>query len=44
LARYMTLGYMTFILDVPPSQEELHHVNIVFDRASQMQAEKGANR
>ncbi|MBV8486508.1 MAG: hypothetical protein JO077_26970 [Verrucomicrobia bacterium] len=44
LTRYMTVGYMTFILDVPPSQEELHHVNIVFDRASQMQAEKGANR
>jgi alkanesulfonate monooxygenase len=44
LARYMTLGYMTFILDVPPSQEELRHVNVVFDRASQMQPEKGANR
>ena len=44
LARYMTIGYMTFILDVPPSQEELHHVNIVFARASQMQPEKGAGR
>jgi alkanesulfonate monooxygenase len=44
LARYITLGYMTFILDVPPSQEELRHVNIVFDRASQMQTEQGATR
>jgi alkanesulfonate monooxygenase len=44
LARYMTLGYMTFILDVPPSQEELHHVNIVFDRASQTQTQKEESR
>src|SRR5260370_913296 len=44
LARYIALGYMSFILDVPPSEEELHHVNIVFDRASQMQPEKGAVR
>ena len=44
LARYITLGFRTFILDVPPDQEELYHINIVFDRASQMQTEKGANR
>jgi alkanesulfonate monooxygenase len=44
LARYIALGYMTFILDVPPNQEELRHVNIVFDRASQMQTEQGATR
>ncbi len=37
LARYIALGYRTFILDVPPTQEELHHINIVFDRASQKQ-------
>lgn len=37
LSRYIALGYMTFILDVPPSEEELHHISIVFDRASQMQ-------
>jgi alkanesulfonate monooxygenase len=36
LARYIALGYTTVILDVPPSQEELRHVNTVFDRASQM--------
>jgi alkanesulfonate monooxygenase len=44
LARYIALGYKTFILDVPPSQEELRHVDIVFDRAVQMPTEKGANR
>jgi alkanesulfonate monooxygenase len=44
LARYIALGYMTFILDVPPSEEELHHVNIAFDRASQMQTEQGVGR
>jgi alkanesulfonate monooxygenase len=44
LARYMTVGYMTFILDVPPSEEELHHVNMVFARASQMQIQKGVSR
>jgi len=44
LARYIALGYMTYILDVPPSEEELHHVNIVFDRASKMQTERGTNR
>jgi alkanesulfonate monooxygenase len=44
LERYMDLGYMTYILDVPASQEELHHVRIAFDRASQMQTEKGASK
>jgi alkanesulfonate monooxygenase len=43
LARYIAIGYMTYILDVPPSQEELHHVKIAFDRASHMQTEKGAS-
>jgi alkanesulfonate monooxygenase len=37
LSRYIALGYMTFILDVPPSEEELHYISIVFDRATQMQ-------
>jgi hypothetical protein len=35
---------MTYILDVPASQEELHHVRIAFDRAFQMQTEKGASK
>lgn len=33
LARYMTLGSMTFILDVPPDPDELHHTAVAFDRA-----------
>jgi alkanesulfonate monooxygenase len=44
LARYIALGYKTFILDVPPDQEELHHIRIVFDRASQMPTEGKADR
>ncbi|MBI3668704.1 MAG: LLM class flavin-dependent oxidoreductase [Acidobacteria bacterium] len=33
LARYVSVGYHTFILDVPPDRDELHHVGIAFDRA-----------
>jgi alkanesulfonate monooxygenase len=33
LARYVSVGYQTFILDVPPAADELRHVGIVFDRA-----------
>lgn len=35
LARYIAVGYRTFILDVPPDPEELEHVNVVFARAQQ---------
>jgi alkanesulfonate monooxygenase len=35
LARYIALGYRTFILDIPPNEEELRHTSIAFDRASQ---------
>lgn len=35
LARYIELGYRTFILDIPPNEEELRHTAFVFDRASQ---------
>lgn len=34
LARYITAGYHTFILDIPPNEEELQHVNRTFDCAS----------
>lgn len=34
LARYIALGYRTFILDIPPSEEELRHTDIAF-RAAQ---------
>jgi alkanesulfonate monooxygenase len=33
LARYIAVGYRTFILDIPPSQEELAHINLVFQQA-----------
>jgi alkanesulfonate monooxygenase len=33
LAQYVSLGFETFILDVPPSEEELHHIGIVFEQA-----------
>ncbi|MGH7529182.1 MAG: LLM class flavin-dependent oxidoreductase [Gemmatimonadales bacterium] len=34
LARYITVGYRSFILDIPPSEEELHHTNQTFRRAA----------
>jgi alkanesulfonate monooxygenase len=34
LARYIRLGFTTFILDIPPSREELHHTDIAFAAAS----------
>jgi alkanesulfonate monooxygenase len=30
LGRYMRLGFRVFILDIPPSEEELDHVGVVF--------------
>jgi alkanesulfonate monooxygenase len=33
LRRYIDLGFRTFILDIPPSEEELNHIREVFDRA-----------
>jgi alkanesulfonate monooxygenase len=33
VARYIGQGYRTFILDIPPSDEELEHTAVVFDRA-----------
>jgi len=38
LTRYMGLGYLKFILDIPPTKEELQHVNAVFGCAKQMLA------
>jgi len=32
LGRYVELGYGCFILDIPPSEEELHHIGAVFER------------
>ncbi|HXF95936.1 MAG TPA: LLM class flavin-dependent oxidoreductase [Gemmatimonadales bacterium] len=33
LARYIGLGYRTFILDIPPDQDELRHTRAAFDHA-----------
>jgi alkanesulfonate monooxygenase len=33
VARYVDVGYRTFILDVPASVEEMHHTGVVFERA-----------
>ena len=33
LARYMSVGYRTFILDVPASPEELEHIRVAFEHA-----------
>jgi alkanesulfonate monooxygenase len=35
VAGYMRLGARTFILDVPPSEEDLRHISVVFDAALQ---------
>ncbi len=32
LKRYVDLGFRCFILDIPPSEEELEHISVVFDR------------
>jgi alkanesulfonate monooxygenase len=34
LARYMAAGCARFILDIPPSEEELHHINLTFGCAT----------
>jgi alkanesulfonate monooxygenase len=33
LARYLELGFRAFVLDIPPSKEELDHIGVVFQRA-----------
>ena len=34
LARYAAAGFTTYILDIPPSEEELDHIGVVFERAT----------
>jgi alkanesulfonate monooxygenase len=38
IGRYIAVGYRTFILDVPPSREELQQIGIVFERAGKIPA------
>jgi alkanesulfonate monooxygenase len=33
IARYLGVGFTTFILDIPPSEDELRHTAVVFERA-----------
>jgi alkanesulfonate monooxygenase len=33
LAGYVRLGFKTFILDIPPTREELDHIGITFSEA-----------
>jgi alkanesulfonate monooxygenase len=33
VGRYMSVGFKTFILDIPPSEEELQHTAVVFEKA-----------
>lgn len=34
VARYIDVGYRTFILDVPASPDEMRHIGVVFERAA----------
>ncbi len=36
IERYIEFGFRTFILDIPPSEEELMHTSIVFHHAQEM--------
>lgn len=36
LQRYLDLGFENFILDIPPSEEELLHIRDVFDRVARV--------
>ena len=44
LARYIAVGYDTFILDIPPNEEELHHIGVVFGLASKAAGVKLASK
>lgn len=33
LSRYVSLGFRTFILDIPPSEEEMYHISIAFKKS-----------
>lgn len=43
LARYVSLGFKTFILDIPPSQEELQHVGIAFEKTAQLSQDRNGD-
>ena len=39
LARYIASGHQTFILDVPPTEDELQHIGVVFKQAVEHRAQ-----
>ncbi len=41
LARYVKLGFRTFILDIPPNEEELFHIGKVYQQAIGQALSKG---
>lgn len=41
IARYLAVGYKTFILDIPPSEEDLFHTSIVFREAAERMTQWG---
>jgi alkanesulfonate monooxygenase len=36
LAKYLELGHLTFILDIPAAKDELEHISVVFSSARQL--------
>ena len=40
IARYMAVGFRTFILDIPSNEEELRHAGVVFEQAARLEASK----
>jgi len=36
VSKYVARGYRNFILDIPAAQEELRHINVVFNSAQKM--------
>lgn len=42
VARYIALGFQTFIVDIPPNEKELFHTNVVFKQAIEQLAAKEA--
>ena len=42
LARYMELGFKTFIVDIPPDEEELGHTALAFEHAARRAGTAGA--
>ncbi|MGH9769877.1 MAG: LLM class flavin-dependent oxidoreductase, partial [Blastocatellia bacterium] len=41
VARYIALGFQTFIVDIPPTEEELYHTAAVFKKSAEKLAVRG---